>query len=959
MMRPMPGLSRSSLAVGCLGLLSAALGCDCGDGGELGRVVPRIEVDPPSIDFGEIPLGATRRSSLVVRNPGGAPLELADVMVGPPFDVARFDRLIPAGGTGRVDVGYTSGSDERETGELVLVSNADGLPMLRVALSGVGVEGFIGVEPREVDFTETTVGTRVSIELIVSNLGVELVEGRLVTDGFARPEHFRLGGLQRFDEPGNLAVPARGAAQLELIYEPLAAGVDEGRIRLETCGDGCGVEVRVRASAIEAVVRLDPPALDFGAVGIGGARGETVTLVNEGARPLSVLGVEVRGAGFLLDPPFAPTTIEGGRTAVMSVDFRPEQAGAFEGVLVVETDDPGLPEARVRLTGAGEGPLFQVEPAGLDFGVVTDRSEHRRSFVLSNAGSADVLVRSVELVGDASFAVASLPGLPIRLGAGESAIGTVRFTAPAVGEFEARVVIRTDDATRAEVELPLSAAHAERTCRLETTPGTVNFGLVPPGHTRRAGVRLANVGDTACTLLSGAWSPEDPAMRLETPGYPLRLEAGASRELALSFVTSDARTAKAKHVWTTDDPVRPERSLLMIGSTLAYRDLFVLPPVLDLGQVRPTCPPRAGSVTLFNAGTEFHRVTGLTVSSTSGEHALVTALAPGGEVVRPGDSMSVAVQYDPDDLGRDAAELTIEVEGLPYQLVTPLTGEGATDPTIVDSYTQDLKRKVDVLFVVDDSCSMADDQQSIARNFSAFIRTAQVRQVDFQIGVTTTDLTPRGLRGQLVGPLLDRSTRDIESEFTRQAVRGSGGSAVEMPLEAMAKSFDLARRGVGYAAQLYRPDAGRVVIIVSDEDDQSGGTPITYFNLLRTEAQFGYAVATISGGPAGCRLMNRVALPAPDLESFRMLSGGFYESICASSWAQTLSNVGSAVFGLRRRFPLSQPADPAQPIIVEINGQLAPAGSWSYDSATGAVEFDPANVPPERSVVRISYRASC
>ena len=60
----------------------------------------------------------------------------------------------------------------------------------------------------------------------------------------------------------------------------------------------------------------------------------------------------------------------------------------------------------------------------------------------------------------------------------------------------------------------------------------------------------------------------------------------------------------------------------------------------------------------------------------------------------------------------------------------------------------DLNRDVDILFVIDNSGSMAEEQARLARNFPAFIAALDGMQADYRIGVTTTDVQHPGCAGQ-------------------------------------------------------------------------------------------------------------------------------------------------------------------------------------------------------------------
>ena len=53
----------------------------------------------------------------------------------------------------------------------------------------------------------------------------------------------------------------------------------------------------------------------------------------------------------------------------------------------------------------------------------------------------------------------------------------------------------------------------------------------------------------------------------------------------------------------------------------------------------------------------------------------------------------------------------------------------------------DINRDVDILFVIDNSGSMAEEQQRVAENFAAFINVLEAEDVgaNYRIGITTTD----------------------------------------------------------------------------------------------------------------------------------------------------------------------------------------------------------------------------
>jgi hypothetical protein len=929
--------------------------CDCGDEPQLGKVLPELALDADRVDFGEVPLGATKRIALAVRNVGTADLVLNGADAQLPFGAVIADMTILPGQAGTIDLSFAPTNDEPATGVLTIVSNDQASPTT-VQLSGRGVEGAITVRPPIVDFTNTAVGTSRSIELVLSNLGIEQVSGTIVTERFLRPEHFALSALSTFSVPGTFAIGPRSELILDLEYRPFELGDDNGRIIFEICGDRCGLEVQVTASGAQPIVQIMPPLLDFGGVGIGEARTQQAVVMNSGSRTVTLTSVASAGGAELtaeLSRP-APLDLGPGQSVGINVTFTPASAVEFAGEVIVTTTDPLAPQVRASVIGRGEGPLFVVQPEMLSFGVQREMITHRRSLLLINAGSSDVTVQGVAISGDPELALGEHPGLPARIGSGQSIVVNVDFTPLALGEYLGTVTITSDDPARPIVDVPVTAGLADRLCELDYSPERVNFGIIPPTFVRKKGTTLTNVGDDECMLVSGSFrAPLDPYIRLLGAPFPQSLSPGASTTLEFEYAPTDAIESKANFVILTGDPVFPERHVTLLGSAAGYVDVFTQPTSIDFGSVRPGCSAGNREVRIFNAGTVDVEISGIVLTSSTSELS-VAPLQQTPYTLRAGSVSPFSANYMAADLGRDEGLVEIEIRDLPFPLVVPLVGEGAENPRITDIFEQSASRAVDVLFVIDDSCSMDEEQQALADNFERFIQQASMRQVDFQIGIATTSVFPSA--GALVGPILTSNTPNLEAEFTTQANVGINGSGVEQGLDAMQGALGLAFGGVPPNAGLFRPEAGMAIIIVSDEDDQSFAPPVAYFNDIRNRATNGYTTAVITGGPAGCTSALGAAAAAPRYREFAMLTNGLAESIC-TSWASTLANIGDAAFGLRKHFILSQGVDQSQPIEVRVNGNVVPASEWTYDAVTSAILFD--SPPAEGAEIRVEYTPSC
>lgn len=158
---------------------------------------------------------------------------------------------------------------------------------------------------------------------------------------------------------------------------------------------------------------------------------------------------------------------------------------------------------------------------------------------------------------------------------------------------------------------------------------------------------------------------------------------------------------------------------------------------------------------------------------------------------------------------------------------------------------------MDILFVIDDSGSMSEEQGNLVANFPRFIEvldgfvTDGGAALDYRIGVTTTGkdtttiiefppsfpvppmtLNETGPNGALLWSsecgmsrnYISRSDPDVAGTFSCIAAVGTGGSGVEMPLGMTARAVS-DRVADGMNSGFLREDALLAIIILTDEDD--------------------------------------------------------------------------------------------------------------------------------------------
>jgi hypothetical protein len=141
------------------------------------------------------------------------------------------------------------------------------------------------------------------------------------------------------------------------------------------------------------------------------------------------------------------------------------------------------------------------------------------------------------------------------------------------------------------------------------------------------------------------------------------------------------------------------------------------------------------------------------------------------------------------------------------------------------------KNKIDILFVVDNSGSMASSQQNLTSNIHRFVDLFNTHGFDYQMAVTTTDAykvefgAPASQSAFRDGTdstshtgyfLVSPATPNEENTFVTNAMQGTFGGGDERAFQSFRDTLNNPTN-----AGFPRPGAFLAVIILSDEDDFS------------------------------------------------------------------------------------------------------------------------------------------
>ncbi len=261
----------------------------------------------------------------------------------------------------------------------------------------------------------------------------------------------------------------------------------------------------------------------------------------------------------------------------------------------------------------------------------------------------------------------------------------------------------------------------------------------------------------------------------------------------------------------------------------------------------------------------------------------------------------------------------------------------------------DVKESADVLFIIDNSGSMEEEQERLATNFEAFVAVLSESYADFQIGVATTDVDDEGV---LHGEVYTRDSTDLEQNFQATVMVGTGGSKDERGFQSALLALDL-------NPSFTREDAGLNLVFLSDEDDHSPDLVAVYLQEFRSRAGTGGLLVhgIVGDQPDGCVAGGTAANAGVRYIEAIKTVGGFRDSICAEDYSDVLSRIGLQVVGLNDTFVLNDLPEP-ESIEVWVDSVAMPyrdVDGWTYEPGENAVVFHGRSIPRSGMEIFVSY----
>jgi len=943
-----------------------------------------------------------------------------------------------------VQVNYAPQDVGLDQGSFVISMNAEDHKQIAVSLTGEGVTPEIQVcitdclgdqngadctgaqeicndtaPSLEMFFGDVDMDTQVRREVVISNQGDRPLQISGLNFDSGDYNQFQLD-KNNSDLPGILDIGA--TATIFVIYDPGTGGNHESALEILS-NDVNERKIRIRLVGRGMAPRVcpEPLVLDFGNVNTGEARVMSFDIKNCGVLDLNLINLAMAAnssADFtLVNPPTLPQTLVPDQTLTIEVQYLPPTQGSDHGGVDIFSNDPASNPTTnltgtVSLMGTSIPRACDIvaTPFAVTFGGVVQNTSETVNLVVSNTGTDTCILNDVQITQNSAtneFSIVSAPAQNTEINPGDMLTVVLGYSPDGLGLDTGTLSLFGNDKDTNEIRIDLNGEGIETAaCDLEVLPASLSFGTVKLNNTQAMTVQLNNKGQDTCTisdmeLRTGFINPHDFIIT-GGPQTPFTLnkrgQPNSQAIVEVTFAPASTGYHTAGLLVTSDDPDLQQASVGLcsipppelgqacvgISGNSAESSIEVVPAELDFGVVTVGCNSPELHVTVYNLGSLSMNITDIYLEDPADPNFEITYAPSVPHALSGGGNFEIRLRYHPQDINVHRSNLYIVSDASNVgTLAVPLFGRGTDISDQTDVFHQPDKVKSDVLFVVDNSGSMGEEQTALADNFSSFINYAVTLDVDYHIGVIANEVNDAetgvgnpsrdiypGILVQAPGcpKIITNNTPDVSGCFADNVKIGTCCSdEQEAGLEAawMALSppeIDDPTMNGGFV----REDAKLYIICVSDEQDQSRGEPDFYVDFFSSIKGYRNTemmkVSAICGdSPNGCATADN----GSRYIDVANRTGGIFESICTSNWAQALQNLGIDAFAAIREFPLSRPADEST-ITVTVDGVAVPKAGcegcpdgWTYYGDTNSIYFGDSVVPDKGERIEVHYTAAC
>jgi hypothetical protein len=624
---------------------------------------PALTVSAPSLNFGDVQVGAKAALQLTLTSSGTAPVTISSPTIAGkqfqissvtyPAGITQWPATLNPGQQVVLSVTFAPDSADSFSGDLSLASDASG-GTANVLLSGSGEAvptPNLTLSASSINFGQATVGSKVTRTLTLTSTGNAPLDVDTITVAGAS-----FG-------TGTLSLPATLQPNQQLTvtvtFDPTTEGPESGTLTV-TSNDPSGpaaVSLGGNGTAITAPqLTVSPTAVNFGNTQVNVPSTQTVTLTSTGTAPVTISAAAASGAGFSVSGATFPVTLNPNQTATLQVQFDPSAAGPAAGQLTVTSDSTTGATTLVSLSGNGTvatSPQLTVSTNSLSFGNVSVNSSATLPLTLTSSGTAPLTISAATLSGTAF--TDSGATLPVTLNPNQSVTLNVRFNPAAAGQATGQLTISSNSSSGASTVVQLSGTGTVATTpQLTLSANSLSFGNVSVNNSATLPLTLTSSGTAPLTISAATLSGTDFSDSGAT--FPLTLNPNQSVTLNVRFNPGAAGQTTGQLTINSNSSSGASTVVQLSGTgTVATSpQLTVSANSLSFGNVAVNSTATL-PLTLTSSGTAPLTINAATLSGTSFSDSGATFPV----TLNPNQSVTLNVLFDPATAGQTTGQLTI------------------------------------------------------------------------------------------------------------------------------------------------------------------------------------------------------------------------------------------------------------------------------------------------------------
>lgn len=545
----------------------------------------------------------------------------------------------------------------------------------------------IAATPEAFDYDSVSVGNIREHGFAVTNEGTAqlVVFSTEIQGADADQFQIRSGGGAFLLNPGPVRL-------VSVRFVPTRVGPQSAVLRLET-NDPDENPFEINLSGIGLgfpdIATVGPRILAFNTVSLGSTDTLAIVVVNQGLVDLAISKKELTGPDvdqFEITDGAMPVSLAPQERDTITVSFTPSSNGEKNALLRLTSNDPDENPLDIVLSGSGISADIVADSTSHDFGEVAVGASAVHTFLISNQGSADLLVDSLVFLGaDAEAFQVTRGGAPFSRRPGQTQQLTVQYTPTTEGVQQAVLRLFSNDPDEPELDFTLRATGL--TPSIVASVASLDFGesLVTLDSTRT--FILINTGRVDLRMLGVLVTGGDSTQFVaESPRLPFSLAPSDSSILTVRFRPTSTGAKRTTLRLISNDP---DRSPLDIPLSGAGRTMEVegaraisLGEDVDLTVVLPPgFRPAVKELYYRSAGEQDYRVAELTGTGPAFQGTIPGPVVTLGGVeyyILISDGANVATLPVSDPAGQplflptriDQLEAPVSLQAWTYQMIT-------------------------------------------------------------------------------------------------------------------------------------------------------------------------------------------------------------------------------------------------------------------------------------------------